>query len=160
MAGVGEGFPAFLAGVRPLARVDPHVLLQVASGRPALAANRAHVRPLAGMLPHVHVEAGQRGEIFGTVGAAIRSLAAVRPQVALQPVAGLEAFAALRAQEATVFVVTRPVGLKARERGVRLVALVAAVRARRVRALVDAEQSHACGGSDTVQQGQRTVRPV
>lgn len=144
VAGHGEALPAVLADVRPLARVAPHVLLKVAAGRPTFAAHRAHVRPLPRVPAHVHVQASDGGEVFGAVWAAVGPLAAVRAQVALEAVAGLEALAALRTQVAGLGPVGQLVGLQDRQRGVGLVALVAAVSTRRVRALVNTKQCDAC----------------
>lgn len=142
VTGDGEGLATLLTDVRTFPCVSPHVFLQVPPRRPALPADRAHVRPLPSVPPNVHVEAGERGEVFRAVGAAVRPLACVPPQVALHAVAGLEAFATLRTQEAALCSVARLVRVKSGERAVRLAALVALVRAGCVCALVDTELGH------------------
>lgn len=91
------------------------MFLQVTSRWPAFTAHRAHIRALTGVAAHMHVEAGERGEVFGAVGAAVGPLPSVCPQVALQAIAGLEAFPALRTQEAALGGVARPVGMEASE---------------------------------------------
>lgn len=75
----------------------------------------------------MHIEAGERSEVFRAIGAAVGPLSGVRPQVALQPVAGLEALATLRTQEAALGAVARPVRVQAGQGAVRLAALVALV---------------------------------
>lgn len=124
--------------------VGEHVLLQVDAPRPTLAAHVAHVRPLACVTSDVHIEAGQRSEVLGAVGAAVGPLARVRAQVAIQTVACLKAFAALRKQEVTsaASAVAGTVRLEVCQRAERLGALVAVVRPTSVCALVDPQLRH------------------
>lgn len=75
----------------------------------------------------MHVEAGESSEVFRAIGAAVGALPSVRPQVTLQPIAGLEALATLRTQEAALGAVACPVRVQAGQGAVSLAALVALV---------------------------------
>lgn len=144
VTGNGEGLATVSAGVRSLACVRPHVFLQVSARRPAFPTHCACVRALAGVAPHMHVERSQSSEGLGAIGAAVWPLTAVRAQVTLQPIARLEAFAALRAQEAAVRGVATAVGVEARQRCIGFGAKVTDEGAKAVGALMNTQLSHSC----------------
>lgn len=86
---VGEGATAPGTSVRPLARVQIVVILQVLGAAEALATGDALVGLGVSVHHQVHAEGAAGVELHGAVGAAVWGLA-VRVQVQLETVLGLE----------------------------------------------------------------------
>lgn len=98
VSGLRERLLAVWAGVRPLARVNPHVHVQLVLVDEALAAARARVRLVARVVALVHLQLGQAAVRAAALGALVAGpLLHVLPAVAPQPAAELEALAAVRA---------------------------------------------------------------
>lgn len=124
-----EGLPTVVAGVRPLARVNPHVNVQFVFADEAFSAAGAFKRFIACVVALVHLQlrhASVRASALGALvaGPHLHVLPAVQPQAAGRP----EALAALGALEGLLPGVDVDVQLEAGGRGEAVAADGAEVR--------------------------------
>lgn len=118
VSGLREGLAAVVAGVRPLARVDPHVNVEFVFADEALSAAGALEGLVARVVALVHLQlrhASVRAAALGApvAGPHLHVLPAVQPQ----PAGGAEALAALGAAEGLLPAVDVDVQLEAGGRG-------------------------------------------